>query len=206
MDRSNPYEAAFEAYLQAQGLCYVGVDEARRSQLDNVPIKNLDFVVLGKHGAKLLVDVKGRQFPGGPAGKERFVWESWTTQDDIDGIEQWQRLFGPSYLGLFVFLYRIKNTVELDASSIDLFRVQDQRYLLRAVPIAEYRQHVRVRSPKWGTVNLPSNVFARLARPFRYFTHEMVGEPRMEHGTNTDEFRSAALAPLSAFHPCSIRG
>ena len=31
MDRSNHYEAAFEGYLQWHRLCYVGVDESRRS-------------------------------------------------------------------------------------------------------------------------------------------------------------------------------
>ena len=46
MDRSNPYEAAFEAYLNAHGLCYIGVDEKKRSFLDETPVKNLDFVVL----------------------------------------------------------------------------------------------------------------------------------------------------------------
>ena len=33
MDRSNPYEAAFEAYLKEQGLCHVAVDESRRAHL-----------------------------------------------------------------------------------------------------------------------------------------------------------------------------
>ena len=33
MDRSNHYEGAFEAYLQWHRLCYVAVDETRRSML-----------------------------------------------------------------------------------------------------------------------------------------------------------------------------
>lgn len=74
MDRSNPYEAAFEAYLKAQGLCYVAVDETRRACLGDTPVKNLDFIVLGQTGARLLIDVKGRQFPGGPDSKPRYVW------------------------------------------------------------------------------------------------------------------------------------
>src|SRR5207249_8288757 len=53
MDRSNPYETAFEAFLQEQGLCYVAVDETRRAILGDVPVKNLDFIVLGPTGAKL---------------------------------------------------------------------------------------------------------------------------------------------------------
>src|SRR5476651_756089 len=92
MDRSNPYETAFEAFLREQGLCYVAVDETRRAVLGDVPVKNLDFIVLGPTGAKLLVDVKGRQFPGGPAEKPRYVWESWATRDDLDGLTHWQSL------------------------------------------------------------------------------------------------------------------
>src|SRR2546421_631035 len=45
-----------------------------------------------------------------------------------------------------------------------------RRYLLRAVLATEYRRHLRVRSPRWGTVTVPRAVFRRLVRPFRYFT------------------------------------
>jgi hypothetical protein len=64
MDRSNPYEAAFETFLKEQGLCYVAVDETRRAVLGDVPVKNLDFIVLAPTGAKLLIDVKGRPCRG----------------------------------------------------------------------------------------------------------------------------------------------
>jgi hypothetical protein len=172
MDRSNPYENAFEAYLKAHGLCYVAVDETRRACLGDTPVKNLDFIVLGINGARLLVDVKGRQFPGGPAARPRYTWESWSTQEDIDGLGSWTRLFGADYLALFVFLYRLLPTVALDGDPPDLWQFRDERYLLRAITLDEYVQHMRVRSPKWGTVDLPGAQFRALARPFRYYTHE----------------------------------
>ena len=53
MDRSNHYEAAFEAYLQHYRLCYVAVDETRRATLGELPIKSLDFIVHGDGGARL---------------------------------------------------------------------------------------------------------------------------------------------------------
>ena len=180
MDRSNPYEAAFEAYLTEQGLCYVGVDVKKRSLLAGTPVKNLDFIVLGLTGAKLLIDVKGRQFPGGPAGKERYVWENWSTQEDIRGLGHWMDLFGPGYLGLFVFLYHVLSSVELPADTPDLWHWQGARYLVRAVTVAEYSRHMKVRSPRWGTVGLPGAVFRDLARPFRYFSHEMPMEVAWE--------------------------
>ena len=57
MDRGNPYETAFEAYLKAQGLCTVAVDETRRALWGKTSDKNLDFIVLGRSGVRLLVDV-----------------------------------------------------------------------------------------------------------------------------------------------------
>src|SRR5688500_13689678 len=102
MDRSNHYEAAFEAYLQWHRLCYVAVDETRRSQFGDVRVKSLDFIVYGNRGAKLLVDVKGRRFPSGREGKQRRVWESWSTKDDLDGLQRWSGLFGPGYQSLLV--------------------------------------------------------------------------------------------------------
>ena len=186
MDRSNPYEAAFEAYLKAQGLCYVAVDESRRSCWGNTPVKNLDFIVLGASGARLLVDVKGRQFPSGPKGKERYVWENWSTQDDIAGLESWLRLFGPGYLALFVFLYRLQPTIVIPPDTPDVWMWRDHRYLLRAVPLEEYRRHMRVRSPKWGTVTLPCATFKSLARPFRYFSHDLPTEVNAAHGPDQD--------------------
>src|SRR5262249_7541935 len=159
----------FEAYLKAADLCYVAVDETRRAQTG---VKNLDFIVLGAAGARLLVDVKGRQFPGGSPGKERYVWENWSTHEDIDGLTNWLQLFGAGSLGLFVFMYKIGRAVTLESDAADLYTWRDARYLLRAVPLAEYRRHMRVRSPRWGTVALSTSTFRELARPFRYYSHE----------------------------------
>ena len=92
MDRSNHYEAAFEAYLQWHRLGYVAVDETRRSLLGDKRVKSLDFVVFGDDGARLVVDVKGRRFPGGKPEKPRRVWECWSTRDDVDGLERWAAL------------------------------------------------------------------------------------------------------------------
>jgi len=172
VDRGNPYETAFEAYLKAHGLCTVAVDESRRALWGTTPVKNLDFIVLSHSGTRLLVDVKGRQFPGGPVGRERYVWENWSTHDDLAGMSSWSRLFGPGSLGLFVFLYRIGPTVKLAEDTLDLWSWRGERYLLRAVTVDAYRRHMKVRSPKWGTVCLPGAAFQQLARPFRFYSHE----------------------------------
>jgi hypothetical protein len=172
MDRGNHYEAAFEGYLQDQRLCYVAVDETRRAFLGTTRVKNLDFIVYGADGARLLVDVKGRRFPGGPAGKPRRVWECWSTLEDVSGLERWAELFGPGYRGLLVFAYQLLPEVMLPEETADLWTWRGKRYLLRAVPVDAYRRHLRVRSPKWATVDLPGAVFRDLVLPFQAFTQQ----------------------------------
>jgi hypothetical protein len=169
MDRSNHYEAAFEAYLRARRLGYVAIDEAHRATLDDEPVKSLDFVVYGANGAKLLVDVKGRRFPGGKKDKPRRVWETWSTREDIDGLVRWTERFGDGFQGLFVFVYRVMPTVLLPLGTPDLWLWRDRFYLLRAVTVEDYRRHMTVRSPRWGTVMLPTAAFRNLVRPFRDF-------------------------------------
>lgn len=203
MDRNNPYEAAFEGYLKTQGLCYVGVDEGRRAMLGEMPVKNLDFIVLGACGSRLLIDVKGRQFPGGTNEKPRYVWENWATHDDVAGLRRWLDVFGPGYTALFLFIYKIGPTVEIPADSIDLWTFREQQYLGRAVALDDYVTHMKSRSPKWGTVHLPTNTYRELARPFRYFTHDLLaqnsqgGRHAAEGTRDLSESLDSALASLA---------
>lgn len=170
MDRSNHYESAFEAYLQRHRLCYVAVDETRRPILGASPVKSLDFIVFGEGGSRLVVDVKGRRFPAGRAGKQRRVWECWSTREDIDGLRRWVDLWGAGYQGLLVFSYHILPCVELSADTEDVWTWRGRRYLLRAMEINEYQRFMRVRSPKWGTVTLPREAYRSLVRPLSHYT------------------------------------
>jgi hypothetical protein len=186
MDRTNQYENAFEAYLQHRRLCYVAVDETHRAPADDAPIKSLDFIVHGQSGAGYLVDVKGRRFPGGPPGRERKVWECWSTLEDIDGLERWRGVFGPEYRGLLVFAYRLADSVSLPESTEDLWDYRGRRFLFRAVPVADYRKEMRLRSPKWQTVTLPNASFRRLVRPISHFT-QVSGTRNREPGVGNQE-------------------
>ncbi len=174
MDRNNHYEAAFEAYLKEHGYCYVAIDETRRSMLGAMRVKNLDFIVHGESNARLLIDVKGRRFPAGPEQRPRRVWECWSTLDDLDGLRHWTELFGPGYRGLLLFAYHVLPTVVLPEQTQDLWEFRDRRYLFRAVPADEYRQAMRTRSPKWGTVTLPRDVFRQIVRPFHFYVRDPV--------------------------------
>lgn len=176
MDRDNRYELAFESFLQARRLCYVAVDETRRALLGDVPVKSLDFMVFGKDGARLVVDVKGRRFPGGRPDSPRRVWESWSSREDVDGLERWAELAGPGYRGLLVFAYELHDAIELDDRTPDLYAFRGKRYLFRAVEARDYRRHMRVRSPRWNTVCLPTAVFRAVVRPLSDFVRAREGE------------------------------
>ncbi len=169
MDRSNHYEAAFEAYLQDHGHCYVAVDETRRSWMGDSRVKSLDFVVYGPQGARLVIDVKGRRFPGGKEGKWRRVWENWCNDEDVEGLERWTECFGPGYQGVFVFGYHLLPVVELADDTPDLYHWRGRRYLFRAIDVRIYRQHLQVRSPRWRTVCMPGAIFRQEVRPVREF-------------------------------------
>jgi hypothetical protein len=172
MDRSNHYEAAFEAYLQQEGLGYIAIDETRRALYGSMPLKSLDFIVHAPEGVHLLVDVKGRRFPAGPPERPRRVWECWSTRDDLHALDQWGRLFGPGYQGLLVFLYDIHPDLPLPDDTEDVWLFRNRRYLLRAVAAEDYQMHMRVRSPRWGTVDLPGPLYRRLAQPFSNFVRQ----------------------------------
>jgi hypothetical protein len=169
MNRDNHYEAAFEAFLRDRGVGFVAVDEAKRTLLGDDAVKSLDFIVVGPDDAKLVVDVKGRKFPGGPPGKPRKVWENWSTLDDVDGLARWAERFGPGFRGVLAFVYHILPSVELPADTPDLFPFRDRLYLIRAVDVADYRDLMGGRSRRWGTVHLSAAAFRRVVRPFSHF-------------------------------------
>jgi hypothetical protein len=148
----------------------VAVDETRRALLGDVPVKSLDFIVFGRDGARLVVDVKGRRFPAGPPKCPRRVWECWSFRDDVDGLERWSALAGEDYRGLLVFTYLLHPCVALPDSTPDLYICRGRRYLFRAVDVRDYREHMRVRSPRWNTVTLPRDVYRSVVRPLRDFT------------------------------------
>ena len=117
MNRDNHYEAAFEAYLRRHGVAVVPVVEARRSYLDAAEVKSPDFLVVGPDDARLVVDVKGRKFPGGPAGSPRKMWENWSTREDIDGLSRWSDRLGDGFRGVLAFVYEVLPTVALPAGT-----------------------------------------------------------------------------------------
>lgn len=164
-DRSLHYEAAFEAFLRDRGIPCVAVDEAKKALFANAKLKSFDFVVYSKNGPNLLVDVKGRQARsrtsrGGGNGISGF--ETWTTEQDIVDLMQWEQVFGDGYKAVLTFVYWIDAPLTPEAG---MFQHKGRWYWMMGIDLAEYRNHMRRRSAKWETVALPAEDFRSLARP-----------------------------------------
>ncbi len=156
------YEAAFEDYIRARQIPYVAVDEAKKAIFRDARLKSFDFIVYSNGDTNWLADVKGRRWAARPRNRKP-AWENWVTQADLDGLTQWQEVFGSGFRGLLVFAYWLEPDAAPPPEIVHEFR--GQRYVFAGVPLDEYRAHARLRSPKWGTVNLPTRDFARFVRP-----------------------------------------
>jgi hypothetical protein len=163
--RNIHYEAAFEDYLRSKGVPYVAVDEAKKAIFAGASVKSFDFLVYSASGPNLLVDVKGRKFPDStPGGKARAsrAWENWITRQDIEGLQEWQKVFGPDFRAMLVFAYWLQGPPQrCPFADVHLFR--QKHYAFVAVPLVDYLGSARPRSAKWQTMSVPSAVFARAA-------------------------------------------
>jgi hypothetical protein len=159
MDRTIHYEAAFESFLRERGIPCVAVDEAKKALFANARLKSFDFVVYSKKGPNLLIDVKGRQLRNRAAVKG---FETWSTEQDVTDLLQWQQVFGEGYLALLTFVYWIDPPLDPQPG---MYAYRGRWYLLMGIDLLEYRNHMRRRSAKWETVSLPAEDFRSLARP-----------------------------------------
>ena len=162
------YDHAFEHYLRSNAIPYISVDEAKRSLIANNTthnkpnIKSFDFVVYSETGSNLLVDVKGRKH----SGKTGANLQNWVTNDDIKGLTTWSHIFGENFVPVFAFLYWCDKQPP-DALFHDIFEHHDRWYAALAIPLAQYKLHMKTRSAAWDTVCLPAEKFAKHTVPLR---------------------------------------
>ncbi len=163
--RSVHYEAAFEDYLRAKGWPYVAVDEAKKAIFAGATLKSFDFLVYSATGPNLLVDVKGRKFPDSLPGRSRTAsraWENWITRDDVDGLLEWEKVFGEDFRAVLVFAYWLQGPPQrAPFEDVHLFR--ERHYAYVAMRLDEYVAAARPRSAKWRTLGMPSKAFAARA-------------------------------------------
>ena len=169
--RNVHYEAAFEDYLRAKGWPYVAVDEAKKAIFAGASIKSFDFLVYSSGGPNLLVDVKGRKFPiaGGSRKAARTrLWENWVSRGDVEGLQQWQNVFGADFIAMLVFAYWLQGPPQRSPFA-DVHFFRDRHYAFVGMCLAEYVAAANPRSAKWQTIAVPTAVFARSARDISSF-------------------------------------
>lgn len=146
-------------------------------------LKNFDFVAYTRD-ANYLVDIKGRKVSArkGANARAEGRLESWVTQQDIDGLSVWESLFNATPLdpqtgvsgsetppgafrAAFVFLYWLVAPPP-DGLFQEVFDFEGRWYAVRSVELSDYVSRMKVRSPKWGTVDLRTSDFRDLSRPF----------------------------------------
>lgn len=192
------YEQALEAHLRSRRIPFISVNEARRTLLPpdaelsvadpssetgrRVLLKSFDFVVYGEP-TNLLVDVKGRKVRSRSNSVGRL--ESWVTQDDVEALGRWERLFGADFRAAFVFIYWCEDQPP-DALFQEIFEHRGRWYAVRSVLLDAYRQEMVPRSKRWRTVNVPTAAYERISSPltappsqeFRTREAVQVGESR----------------------------
>ena len=115
-------------------------------------------MVYSKSGPNLLVDVRPPvPKPFGPQG-----FETWTTEQDVADLMQWEQVFGEGYKALITFIYWIDPPLTPAAGHVEL---SGPLVPAMGVALSEYRNHMRRRSAKWETVALPAEDFRSLAKP-----------------------------------------
>lgn len=208
MQRRHHYEQALEAYLRQRRIPYLAVHEARKALLPEAQpqraadasgsLKNFDLVVYG-HGSSLLVEVKGRRIA--PRTRESASkpprLECWTTQDDIDSLSRWECLFGPGFEAVLVFVYWC-DQLPRDALFEELFEHADRWYALRTIRVSDYKSAMRVRSPRWRTVDLAAATFDRMSGPLAPATPNRLPEGLHVGWHPLAEGRDDPLPPLPA--------
>ncbi len=171
------YEQALEAHLRDRRIPFISVNEARRTLLPadaelsivdpssesgrRTLLKSFDFVVYGEP-TNLLVDVKGRKVRRRANSVGRL--ESWVTQDDVEALGRWERLFGAGFRAAFVFIYWCEDQPP-DALFQEIFEHRGRWYAVRSVLLDAYREEMVPRSKRWRTVNVPTAAYERISSP-----------------------------------------
>ena len=168
--RNIHYEAAFEDYLRSRGLPYVAVDEAKKAIFAGASLKSFDFLVYSQSGPNLLADVKGRKFPDSTPGRRggSRAWENWVTRQDVEGLVEWERVFGADFQAVLVFAYWLQGPPQR-APFEDVHVFRQKHYAFVGIRLADYVTAARPRSARWQTIAMPSAEFARQATDVAMF-------------------------------------
>jgi len=157
----NHYERAFENWLRDNQIRYLSIDEHKRAVFAHQKLKSFDFLLYPCAGRIVIAEVKGRRFKGTTFAKLAGL-ECWVTTEDVDGLAQWQKIFGSGHEAVFVFVYRIAN-IDVDFDGREVFDFDVSKYIFFCVRLDDYHRLMKPRSLKWQTVTLPADGFRQCA-------------------------------------------
>jgi len=147
----------------------VAIEDVKHFAKRRIGTKVFDYIVYPPGDRACLVDVKGRKSPVNSAETD-CRQKNWVTRADIDGLEEWQRIFGEDFSAQFVFAYWLtappggdsgQGVPEPDVSTFDF---AGRRYSFWIVPLADYVRHQKRLSKSWDTVSIPREDFRRISR------------------------------------------
>jgi len=115
-------------------------------------------VVWPPDGPAWLVDLKGRRSPNGRL-------ENWVTEADLEGLTQWQAVFGEGFIGMLVFAYLVARPSEWPHQEAPLHERASRFYSFWAVTVDDYRRLAQRRSARWKTWGVPPKRFQHVAEP-----------------------------------------
>jgi hypothetical protein len=157
----NHYEKAFGNWLIDNRIRYIAVDEQKRAALGKSNIKSFDYLIYPPAEPVIIAEIKGRTFKGASLAK-LTGFECWVTTDDIEGLANWQRIFGPAHQAAFIFAYKLEK-IDIDLDGRGAYEFGNDRYLFFCIKLDDYCKFMKSRSPKWRTVTLPVDKFRNCA-------------------------------------------
>ena len=163
--RPTNYEQVFENWLVENRVQYVVVDQQKRRMFARSRIKSFDFLLYPACSRPVIAEVKGRKFKGKNLAALAGL-ECWVTMEDVRGLIRWEQVFSDGFEAVFIFAYEFAN-VDVATDGRQVYDFQNNRYMFYAVRLNDYREFMKVRSPKWQTVTLPAAKFREFAIPVR---------------------------------------
>lgn len=168
----NHYERAFRNWLIDNQIAHIAVDEHKRAAFGRSKIKGFDFLLYRPDRSVVITEVKGRKFRG--ASFEKLSgFDCWVTADDVESLSRWSEVFGRGHRAVFVFAYRVEK-IDVDFDGREVYDFDEGRYAFFAVGLDDYRNFMKLRSPKWRTVTLPAAKFRKCAQPISELLHSSV--------------------------------
>ena len=159
----NHYEKAFVNWLIDSRIRFTATDQSKRAVFGETKLKRFDYFLYPNGKPTIIAELKGRAFKGNSFEKLTGC-ECWTFADDVEGLSQWQKIFGDDHRAYFIFAYCIEK-VDVDFDGREAFELGHRKYLFFAVSLNDYRENMKLRSPKWRTVTLSADNFRKCAIP-----------------------------------------